>query len=214
MNILKSILSFCGYIWSVIWPLSLRVKYRLIVNAVYTGYLRKYFQHLGKNSYFSFKASTLQGLNYICIGNNTVFGKNLKLTAWLRVENMNNPPNISIGDYCNFGDNAHITAIKEIHIGNHVLTGPNVLITDNSHGNSTIDHMDIPPMKRPVVSRGGVKIDDNVWIGANTSIMQNVYIGKGSIIGANSVVTKDIPPYSVAAGIPAKIIKTLTKDET
>lgn len=53
-------------------------------------------------------------------------------------------------------------------------------------------------------------IDDNVWIGENVVVLSGVHIGKGSIIAANAVVTKDIPPYSMAVGVPAKVIKTLS----
>ena len=64
------------------------------------------------------------------------------------------------------------------------------------------------PLKRPIVSKGPVRIGDNVWIGDKATILPNVSIGNGAIIAANAVVTKDVPPYSVAAGNPAKIIKT------
>ena len=65
------------------------------------------------------------------------------------------------------------------------------------------------PNSRPLYSKGPVIIDDNVWIGEGAMIMPGVHVGNGAIIAANSVVTKDIPAYSVAAGIPAKIIKTM-----
>lgn len=67
--------------------------------------------------------------------------------------------------------------------------------------------MDMPPTQRPIYSKGPVVIGDNVWIGDKATILPNVSIGKGAIIAANSVVTKDVPEYSVFAGNPAKIIK-------
>ena len=94
-------------------------------------------------------------------------------------------------------------------IGNNVLTGPRVLITDNAHGDSLFKLLDTAPIERFLYSKGKVVIEDNVWIAEGAMIMPGVRIGKGSIIAANSVVTKDIPPYSVAAGTPAKIIKTM-----
>jgi acetyltransferase-like isoleucine patch superfamily enzyme len=94
-------------------------------------------------------------------------------------------------------------------IGNNVLTGPRVLITDNAHGASVDTIIDIAPIERELSSKGPVIIEDNVWIGEGSMIMPNVTIGKCSIIAANSVVTKDIPAYCVAAGSPARIIKTL-----
>ena len=118
-------------------------------------------------------------------------------------------PEIIIGDNCSIGAQSHITAINKIVIGNNVLTGPRVLITDNAHGASIDTTLDIAPSKRELVSNGPVIIEDNVWIGEGSMIMPNVMIGKGSIIAANSVVTKNIPPYCIAAGSPAKIIKKI-----
>ena len=83
------------------------------------------------------------------------------------------------------------------------------MITDNSHGVSTSKMMDISPAKRLLYSKGPVIIDDNVWIGEKASIMPGVHIGECAIIAANAVVTKDIPAYSVAAGIPAKVVRTI-----
>ena len=69
--------------------------------------------------------------------------------------------------------------------------------------------MMIGPLKRELKEYGPLIIEDNVWIGYKVTIIGGITIGTGAIIGANSVVTKDIPPYSVAAGIPARVIKSL-----
>jgi acetyltransferase-like isoleucine patch superfamily enzyme len=108
---------------------------------------------------------------------------------------------VNIGEYC------HITAINKITIGNGVLTGRWVTITDNSHGKTDKNSFSIPPAKRALYSAGAVIIEDNVWIGDKVTILPNVHIGKNAVIGANSVVTKDIPENSVVAGIPAKVVK-------
>ncbi len=113
-----------------------------------------------------------------------------------------------MGNNCSIGDHSHITAINKIIIGNNLLTGPNVLITDNSHGqNNTVAELQVAPNQRPLYSKGEVHIGNNVWIGQNACILSGVTIGDGVIIAANSVVTHDIPAYSLAAGTPAKIIK-------
>ena len=82
-----------------------------------------------------------------------------------------------------------------------------ILIEDHSHG--TADDIDTPVAKRRLHSKGPIIIEDNVWIGENACILENVRIGKCSIIGANAVVTHDIPPYSVAVGVPAKVVNTI-----
>ena len=89
--------------------------------------------------------------------------------------------------------------------------GANVLVSDNSHGQLIEEQLSFQPSKRPLYSKGCIKIEENVWIGENVSILGGVTIGNGAIIGANSVVTHDVPPFSLAAGAPAKIIKTPKK---
>jgi lipopolysaccharide O-acetyltransferase len=112
--------------------------------------------------------------------------------------------NIQINDY------VHITAMQQIKIGNNVLMASKIYISDCIHGSYSGEeeqsNPDIPPMQRAYVCKP-VFIEDNVWIGEFVSILPGVTIGKGSIIGANSVVTKNIPSYVIAVGTPAKPIK-------
>ena len=102
-----------------------------------------------------------------------------------------------------------ITAINEIIIGEGTTTGRMVTITDNSHGDTTIENMKKNIPERILFSKGRVCIGKKVWIGDKATILPNVTIGDGAIIGANAVVSKDIPPYCIAAGNPARIIKNL-----
>lgn len=115
-----------------------------------------------------------------------------------------------IGKNCKIGDYVHIAAGERVVIGDNVLMGSKILISDLNHGNySDIceeSTPNIPPDKRPIHTKP-VVIGDNVWLGDNVCILQGVTIGDGCIIGANSVVTKDIPNKSVATGSPAKVIK-------
>jgi len=148
----------------------------------------------------------------ISIGERTSFGRDVYLTAWHFCNTFDDNeksivPELSIGADCHFGAYNHITCINKIQIGNGVLTGKWVTITDNSHGDIDEASLKIPPVERPVKSKGPVIIGQNVWIGDKATILPNVIIGDGVVIGANSVVTKDVPPYAVVAGNPARIIK-------
>lgn len=116
-------------------------------------------------------------------------------------------PELIIGSHCNIGAYNMITCTNKITIGDNLLTGKWVTITDNSHGATDYDSLNIPPTLRPLVSKGPVTIGNNVWIGDKVTILPGVTIGDGAVIGANSVVTKDIPAYCVAAGNPAKQIR-------
>ena len=151
----------------------------------------------------------------ISIGKNTKFGNWIFLTAWDSyhciidgkdtIQKLS--PDITIGENCSFGAFNHITCTNRVAIGNGVLTGKWVTITDNSHGDTDLDTLRIRPVLRKIESKGPVIIGDNVWIGDKATILPGVTIGEGSVIAANSVVTKDVPAYCVVAGNPAKIIK-------
>ena len=151
----------------------------------------------------------LMGEKYISIGKGTTIHKGVILTAWDKYGEQTFTPSIKIGDNCNIGEYAHITACKEIIIGNNVLTGRRVYISDNAHGNSSKEEIDIPPIKRPLYVKGSVVIEDNVWIGERVCILSGVHIGKGAIIAANAVVTRDVPATCIVGGVPAKIIKRI-----
>jgi lipopolysaccharide O-acetyltransferase len=115
-----------------------------------------------------------------------------------------------IGDNVQINDHVHIAAFNKVEIGNNVLIASNVFITDHNHGvykgSDDDDSPDSLPNSRKIVSKE-VIIEDNVWIGEFVSVLPGVRIGKGSIIGSMSVVTKDIPPNTIAVGSPARIIK-------
>ena len=151
----------------------------------------------------------LKGEKYISIGKGTTIHKGVILTAWDKYGNQTFTPSIKIGNNCNIGEHAHITACKEIIIGNNILTGRRIYISDNAHGNSSKEEIDIPPIKRPLHVKGSVIIEDNVWIGEHVCILSGVHIGKGAIIAANAVVTHDVPEGCVVGGVPAKIIKKI-----
>ena len=153
---------------------------------------------------------TIRGEKYIDIGGGTCFGDYVYLTAWDQTSaGKIFKPSISIGENCDFGAWSHITCINKIVIGDNVLTGKWVTITDNSHGDTDFDTLKIAPLKRTVTSKGPVIIGDNVWIGDKATILPGVTIGDGAVIAANAVVTKDVLAYSVVGGNPARIIKKI-----
>lgn len=179
---------------------------------IYTGYHARWFKHIGFHTLIG-RHTAIVGHKYISLGNDTAIGDYGFLTAHAKYERaeqtMLNAPELTIGDRCSIGPRSHITCMNHVEIGNDVLTGPSVLITDNAHGEAVRELLDTAPNYRPLYSKGPVVIEDNVWIGEKASIMPGVHIGKGAIIAANSVVTHDVPAYAVVAGIPAKVIKQL-----
>ena len=113
---------------------------------------------------------------------------------------------ISIGAGSVFGHDVHITAANGIFIGKGLRTGKSVLISDNAHGNCRDQkQLLMRPDDRPLYSKGAIFIGENVWIGEKAAILSGVHVGDGAVIGANSVVTHDVPAFSIVAGCPAKI---------
>jgi maltose O-acetyltransferase len=110
---------------------------------------------------------------------------------------------IDIGDdvLINFGTT--IAAYRQISIGNRVKMGIYTIISDNDEHRIEPERRNEVPESQPVV------IEDDVWIADRVTILKGVRIGRGSVVGAGSIVTRDIPPYSVAAGNPAKVIRHL-----
>ena len=109
---------------------------------------------------------------------------------------------ICIGDHTFINYGCSFTAYSSVTVGKHCSLGHYLFITDNNeHG---IDDHSQRPVSQPVF------IEDHVWIGTRVTILPGVHIGRHSVVGAGSVVTRNIPPYSVAAGNPARVIRTLS----
>lgn len=137
----------------------------------------------------------------ISIGDRFSAGRGL----WL--ESVAGKGKLTIGERVNVSDYVHIGCAMSVTIGNGVLIGSKVLITDHSHGetgSAGAEQIHVAPNLRPIVSKGPVTVSDNVWIGDGVCVLPNVTIGTGAIIGANAVVIRDIPPQTIWAGVPAK----------
>ena len=110
--------------------------------------------------------------------------------------------NLSIGEYCSLNSFIHIWAGKAgVKIGDRVMIASHVAISSLTHNYETDNMCFAPAIDKPIT------INDDVWIGAHSIIMPGVTLGKGAVIGAGSVVTRNIPEYAVAMGVPAKVIK-------
>ncbi len=128
-------------------------------------------------------------------------GSNIHATVILRMSSR-----IEIGENCLINHNNVLQAGKvnaRIKIGNYVHTGANVMMFAYNHA---FDKLDVP-IKEQGYNDASIVIEDDVWVGAGSIILAGVTIGKGSVIAAGSVVNKDVPPYSIAGGIPAKVLK-------
>ncbi len=128
-------------------------------------------------------------------------GKNLKLGPGAHIRN---PSLVSIGNDCYLGEDVQLYAWGEkITLGNNVLIAAGARLISRNHA---FENMDAPISSQGYVNEP-IVIEDDVWIGFNVIVLAGIRIGKGSIIGANSVVTKDVEPYSIMGGTPARLIR-------
>jgi len=110
---------------------------------------------------------------------------------------------IEIGSNANIGSNCQIFSARNIKIGNDVLIAAYTYLVGGGHN---FDDPDVPIIKQGRTALG-INIEDNVWLGAGVKVLDGVSVGEGSIVAAGAVVTEDIPPFTIAGGIPARVIK-------
>jgi lipopolysaccharide O-acetyltransferase len=176
--------------------------FRLVLDLLYT----KLF--ISRSARVVRRPSYIRGTKFICYGKNLTVGVAVRLDA--SANQSKNGISLIFGENVQLNDYVHIGAIEEVRIGSNVLIASKVFISDHGHGSyglsASSDSPDIPPASRQLDAKP-VVIEDNVWIGEMVSILPGVRIGFGSVIGAGSVVTKDIPARCIAVGNPAKVIK-------
>lgn len=143
----------------------------------------------------------------ITIGNNVTIKKNsiIECTGVLREIG----EGLVIGNNVGIAQNAFIQVRGFVEIGSNIMFGPGVSIFSENHTFKKLDKLLIDQPSE----RKGVMIEDNVWVGANVTILDGVKVGTGSIIAAGSVVNRDVPPFAIVGGVPAKVIKLRTSVE-
>jgi acetyltransferase-like isoleucine patch superfamily enzyme len=164
---------------------------------------RLVFKQFGKGSYIH-KPLYISNATYITIGERVSIFGGIRLEV-IR-DNENRIPELFIGNNTNIEQNVHIVCHSRIRIGNDVSITGNCAIVDVTHPYSDINNR-VKIGARIQDDDSFVEIGDGSWIGYGSVILPNVRIGKYVVVGANSVVVKDIPDYSIAAGSPAKVIK-------
>lgn len=142
----------------------------------------------------------LDGRKNICVGDRCTIGYKTWLAA---VPKTGYEAKLIIKDCCAIGNFNHIYATRSIIIHQDVLTADKVYISDNLH---EYENIEIPIWCQPIKQKGMVEIGEGSWLGENVCVI-GASVGRHCVIGANSVVTRDIPDYSVAVGAPAKVIK-------
>ena len=209
-NIAQNILSVSILILYKLYSYDAHLYFIKLKNVMYSPWLRNVFKKCGNQFYVSAPAF-IKGGKYIEVGANFSGLHIIRLGCWDVFAEQKFTPSLTVGDYVSMNNNVHIGCINKISIGNNVLFASNIFITVRFHGNLDQSELNLAPYIRSLHSKGEVTIMDDLWIGENVSIMPNVTIGKSCVIGANSVVTKSFPDFSVIAGSPAKLIRNLNR---
>ena len=183
-------------------------KIKIFLYLIYTKYKTNGIKSIGSNV-IVVPTLTLLGKDKIKIGNGCYFGPGCRIEAWKKYNKKFYTPIIDIGENVRINSSCHIGAINKVIIGKQTLLGSHVMIIDHSHGKNSIEEMSIHPSDRDLYSKGPIVIGERCWICENVTILPNVSIGDECVIGANSVVTKNMPSRCIIAGNPAKIIRKI-----
>jgi acetyltransferase-like isoleucine patch superfamily enzyme len=162
------------------------------------------FGRFGAGSIICYPANTIFNEQYIHIGEQTMIGPQITLSAGMVPgQECLGSPVVSIGDRCLIGKGSGIVGHFQIEIGDDVWTGHHVYVTDQNHGYADVSL----PISRQTMPERPVSIGDGSWLGHGTVVLPGARIGRHVTIGANSVVTGEIPDFSVAVGNPATVIR-------
>jgi lipopolysaccharide O-acetyltransferase len=136
-------------------------------------------------------------------------GKGFTSGPGLRLDTEGATAQLLIGEDVQVNNNVHIAAVESVIIGDRVLIASGVFISDHGHGSYAGQQQSdprVPPAQRPL-KVAPVVIEDDAWLGEHVCVLPGVTIGRGTVVGAGSVVTRDLPEYVVAVGAPARIVK-------
>ena len=168
------------------------------------------FASFGEGSLIMWRPTTIFNEHYISIGRETLIGPDVALSAGMVPgQECISSPVVRIGDRCLIGRGSGIVGHFSIEIGDDVWTGHHVYITDQNHGYEDVTL----PISRQSQPERPVRIGDGSWLGHGAVVLPGVTIGRHVVIGANSVVTRDIPDFSVAVGSPARVIRRHDPDK-
>lgn len=170
---------------------------------LFHGFLLFRCKNIGKNFYLG-KRAKINKYKYLTIKDNVRIGDDARLSFYDVYNNEKLSPSLYIGQRTYIGDHFTVLCADEVILEDDVLIASFVMISSENHG---INPESTLPYGKQSLTTNKVKISKGVWIGERVSILPGVTIGEKSIIGTGSVVTKNIPAYSIAVGNPARVIK-------
>lgn len=176
---------------------------KYIIKKIISIFLSKIYGSFGEGSRIYNPKTLISNRKRIFVGENVFIRKFARVEPIVQWHDKKFSPRIEIEDNVHIEQNLHLICAENVFIGNSTLISSFVFITDVNH---VFDDVSLSVIQQGLAVAPTI-IEKNSFIGTGVKIMAGVHIGEHSVIGANAVVTQDIPPYSVAAGIPAKVIK-------
>jgi acetyltransferase-like isoleucine patch superfamily enzyme len=163
------------------------------------------FAAFGRGSSAAFPRGSVFGERWIVIGADTLIGAEVTMSAGMVPgQDLGPVPVLHIGDRCVIGRGSHVVAHHSLVIGDDVYTGPYVYITDQNHGYADPD----VPIGRQMPLNAAVRIGAGSWLGAGAVVLPGACIGRNVVIAAGSVVRGTVPDHCVAAGVPARVVRS------
>lgn len=205
---IRKIVDRLARFFALFYSVSRAQKWCTLCDVFYTYRAVKKFARVGKSPLIMRKIK-VHGGEHITVGDNFYCYAGLRIETYARHNGERFSPQIVIGDNVSINPDCHIAAINRVELHDGVLLASRVFITDHFHGDTTAQSLAIPPQERRLTSKGAVVVKQNAWLGEGVAVMPGVTIGRNAVVGANSVVTGDIPDNAVAAGVPARVIKQL-----
>ncbi len=172
---------------------------RNLRNLLFSRAMRRSFMAFGPQSIIEMPL-LVHGSRRISIGRGVFVGAD----SWLHTRGPH--ALLEIGDGTSMSGHCVLSAVEHVRLGRSVLLGRNVYIADHNHGTAA---RDVPILEQELESIGPVVVEDNAWLGQHSVILPGVTIGRGAVVGANSVVLHDVPPRTVAVGAPARVVRRL-----
>lgn len=187
-----------------------------LLRLINRGVLYSYHYLIGQFRYYSFQwRSTLAPYDMLINPKAISIGKRVKIRKGARLEAVGpwdgQKPKLVIGDDTSINLYFHCGAAESVTIGSNVLIAGRVYISDHDH---QYDHPHYSARQCEGFKTAPVVIEDGVWLGEGSVILKGVTIGKRAVVGANAVVTKDVPPFTIVGGVPAKVINKISTDNS
>ena len=179
------------------------ILYRRVRDRAFSLAMRSSFESFGPRSRLSLPVQ-LEGTRRIALGDHVYLGPG----CWLLTHKPGG--HLEIGDGTSIAGYCVLSAATSVSIGRKVLFARNVYIADHRHG---FERADIPVLEQEIADMRPIVVEDGAWLGQNVVILPGVTVGRGAVVGANSVVREDIPPRCLAVGAPARVVRELDANE-